>query len=101
MMKESGQRPQRFRDVAVAALTTKSRQWAYEEEWRCIDFGGEGLRPVPKQSLTGIIVGWRMSQEHKQLVRDWLRQRPGSVALYEARERDGEFALDILRLPDV
>lgn len=100
IMKEPHQRPPRFDAAAIPTVTTKAKQWTYEEEWRCIEFGGRGLRPLPHNMLTGIIFGWRMSQNDKHVVRSWLKGRPGSIALYEARERDGEFALDIVRLPD-
>ena len=44
---------ERFNKSVISTLITKAPDWAYEKEWRCIDFGGCGERPMPHGMLTG------------------------------------------------
>jgi hypothetical protein len=85
----------RFRNSIISTLTTKASHWAYEEEWRCIDFDGPGERPLPRGTLSGIIFGCRTSDSDKEMVRDWVRLGAQDVTFYQATEKDGAFALDI------
>jgi|SaaInlStandDraft_2_1057019.scaffolds.fasta_scaffold63395_2 hypothetical protein len=63
----------RFRHSVIASLTTKAAQWAYEKEWRCIDFVAAGERPMPNDMLNGIVFGCRTSDADKQMVREWVQ----------------------------
>jgi hypothetical protein len=81
----------------MATLTTKSSDWKYEKEWRCImPEGGKGLQPLPAQMLTGLIFGCKTSDDHKRMILDWLAPRGQSVKLYEARIRCDRYGLDIV-----
>lgn len=88
----------RFKDAVVKTMTTKASDWAYEKEWRCIDFGGPGERPMPRDMLTGIIFGCRTSDEDKAVVRGWVRSSGQNVAFYQAAQRDGTFTLEVNRV---
>lgn len=88
----------RFHQSVMRAITTKAEQWAYEKEWRCIDFGAAGERPMPDGMLSGIIFGCRTSVTDKQMVREWVQAADLSVTFYQASERDGHFSLDIRKL---
>src|SRR6266481_4035144 len=85
----------RFRNGIISTVTTKATNWAYEKEWRCIDFGCAGERPMPDGMLSGIIFGCRTSEEAKSMVRDWVQTGGQRVKFYQAVQRDGAFALDI------
>ncbi len=85
----------RFRQSVISSLTTKAEQWAYEKEWRCIDFGSAGERPMPDDALSGITFGCRTSETDEQMVREWVQSANRSVTFYQAVQRDGQFALDI------
>lgn len=94
-VREQDRDNERFRDGIISTLITKASDWAYEKEWRCIDFGGPGERPMPDDMLSGIIFGCRTSETDKKMVRDWVESAGRPVMFYEAFQRDGEFALDV------
>ena len=60
-VREQDRNPYRFGNSVLSTLKTKATQWAYEMEWRCVDFGGRGERPMPDGMLSGIIFGCRTS----------------------------------------
>ena len=43
---EATRDPDRFNRSIIRALMTKSDDWAYEAEWRCIEIGGSGIRQL-------------------------------------------------------
>jgi len=88
----------RFGRSIIATLGTKASHWAYEKEWRCIDFGGPGERPMSEVMLAGIVFGCRMSENDKLEVRGWVDSSGLPVRYYQAEQRPGEFALDIIPL---
>ena len=94
-VREQDRDHERFKKVAISTLTTKAPDWAYEKEWRCIDFGGPGERPMPHGMLAGIIFGCRTSETDKRMVHEWVESGCQSVRFYQAIQRDGVFALDI------
>jgi hypothetical protein len=62
---------------------TKHTRWAYEEEIRVVRFKGPGPVRYRREALTGLIFGYKTSQEDVELVLGWLGARPG-VALWRA-----------------
>ena len=88
----------RFARTVMDTLTTKSPDWAYEKEWRCIDTGGHGERPMPADMLTGIIFGCRTPDSDKAMVRDWAASTGNRIFFYQAKQKDAAFALEIERL---
>jgi len=94
-VREQDRDNKRFGDGVISTLTTKASDWAYEKEWRCIDFGGPGERPMPDDMLSGIIFGCRTSHSDKQMLRDWAESAGRPVTFYQAFQRDGAFVLDV------
>lgn len=92
---EVGRDSSRFKSAVIEVLTAKAVDWAYEKEWRCIDTDGPGERPMPRDMLTGIIFGCRTSDGNKAMIRDWVASSGRTVNFYQARQRDGAFALDV------
>jgi hypothetical protein len=86
----------RFKKSIIDILTTKGHEWSYEKEWRCIEFGGKGPRPLPNSLLQEVIFGCRTSESDKQLVKEWLGPRCGSVRILEARMKERAFELEIV-----
>lgn len=90
---------ERFAESVIASLTTKAWHWAYEREWRCIDFDAPaGERPLPDGALSGIIFGCNASEDGQKMVRDWVQSARRPVTFYEAIQRDGQFALEIRKI---
>jgi hypothetical protein len=85
----------RFEKVVIDVLTTKAPDWSYEREWRCIDFGGPGERPMPRNMLTGIVFGCRTSESDKATVRSWATASGEPIAFHQAKEKRGAFSLEI------
>ena len=81
-----------------ATLLTKANQWKYEQEWRIITPKRTGLLSFPSQCLTGVIFGCRMSEKHKESIRDWCRNREPAITYYEARESEDSYALNIVEI---
>jgi hypothetical protein len=89
---------ERFARSVIELLTTKAPDWSHEKELRCIDFRGPGERPMPSGMLTGVIFGCRASDGDKAFVRDWVVTSGQPVAFYQAKQKDGAFALEIDRI---
>ncbi|MBL8802133.1 MAG: DUF2971 domain-containing protein [Planctomycetes bacterium] len=54
-----------------AVLHTKAPEWAYEEEWRFVRTpidGGPGLLNLPSGSIAEVLLGPRMSSDHREKV---------------------------------
>ncbi len=56
-------------------LLTKSADWAYEKEYRSIRLDGPGLVAFAPSVLTGVILGARISAEHREEFLGLLRGR--------------------------
>jgi len=82
-----------------AMLLTKAKRWHYERECRIIDHDeGPGIKHFPAEFLTGVILGCRISAENRENIFRWCSKRKQPPILYEAREKQKEFGLDIVRL---
>ena len=85
-------------NISKEIFLTKAKQWAYEEEWRLIVPHHLGTWHFPSQYLTGVIFGCRMSDEHKEMIREWCRNREPAISYYEARESEDSYALNIVEM---
>ncbi len=80
-------------------LLIKANDWRYEQEWRIVDHKkGPGIQNFPEDALSGVILGCRISEENKENIFRWCRKRKHPPTLYEAREKQKEFGLDIVRI---
>jgi len=83
-------------------LFIKAVDWQYEKEWRIIDHTkGPGIQNFPEEALIGVILGCRMSEEDKENVFKWCRKRNHPPTFYEAKEKQKEFGLDIVKIDNV
>lgn len=75
---------------------TKYTSWAYEQEWRVVDFQkGPGLREYPAELLKSVIFGLRMSEPHKTLIREWISRRGHPVRLFQATRDERKFSIEL------
>jgi len=75
---------------------TKYTGWAYEQEWRIIDFqSGPGIHEYPSELLLRVIFGLRMSDSDKALIREWVGRRGHSVQFAQAVRDDRKFSIEI------
>ena len=81
--------------VGLRTCFTKAKQWKYEQEWRIVDINGPGPHQFPPQCLTGVIFGCRMSEKHKELIRDWCEDRDSAIKYYQARQSVDSYRLHI------
>ncbi len=80
-------------------LLIKANDWLYEKEWRIVDYNiDKRIQNFPEESLSGVILGCRISQENKENLFKWCKNRKHPPTLYEAREKQKEFGLDIVRI---
>ena len=84
-----------WRIVTKGALT-KATQWKYEKEWRILDDNGSGPHQFPSRFLTGIIFGCEISEDHKEMIREWCKDRQPPIKYYQARRATDAYALKIV-----
>jgi len=77
-------------------LLTKAKCWKHEDEWR-IGFAGFGNKVMksPHPILEGIILGCNMKLAQRSEIIDLNKRRSKPVAIFEARKKKFEFALEI------
>jgi len=71
--------------MAVSALLTKAEHWAYEKEWRIVEYEkGPGVYHFPPSALTGIIFGSQISETLVSTISSWVTKRPHELKLRRA-----------------
>lgn len=84
-------------EIVRVGLMTKYSDWAYEKEWRALETSGPGLRPFSPGTLTGVILGARMSTEDREKVLAWVGHHSMPLKVSEARLSRDRFALEIVQ----
>lgn len=82
-------RPNPFRDNNFKLLDdvvlTKADLWAYEEEWRLLQYrNGPGVYPFSPRALTGVVLGALISTADEEKVRSWIAAREFPTKIYRA-----------------
>ena len=87
-------------EMMEAALLTKAEQWAYEREWRLVQYTkGPGVYRFPPEALTGVVLGAQISARDKEKVVRWVSGRAHPVRLYRSSPSDTTFSLNIAEVP--
>jgi hypothetical protein len=69
---------------------TKTTHWAYEKEWRIVDFkAGSGVQKFSPELLCGVILGMKIGQRERQQICAWVRMRSHPTELLYSREDQG------------
>jgi len=79
-------------------LLTKAHHWSYEKEWRIVKVNGVGVHEYPSDALISVTLGCKMSHQTKEQIKKWCSAREDCPTLYEAKEKEREFELDIVLL---
>lgn len=78
---------------------SKTNLWEYEQEWRIIDVNeDDGIRHLPQGVLSGIIFGFKMPDQDKKQIIEWIKEGEFEPKLYQAKKKEEEFGLDIISL---
>jgi hypothetical protein len=86
-------------DQTRKVLLTKAAFWKHEKEWRILDpYNGPGIRVFPAEMLTGVIFGYDMSHEDRQLIREWAKGREIPLKFYQAKKKETQFGLEIIKV---
>jgi hypothetical protein len=85
--------------VMERLILTKSKHWSYEREYRLVRPGMAGRKlDYPVELLTGIIFGYMMRDNERQLVRQWAKDGNCCMAFFEALPKVAQFGLNIVRV---
>lgn len=85
-------------------LLRNSPHWIYEGEWRAVvewrgPKGGGHMRKFPRHSLTGVVLGCRITADNERLVRKWAGGRSPAPAIYRAEMKQRKYGLQIVVAP--
>ena len=83
-------------EMLDAAMFTKSDHWAYEKEWRILQYKkGAGVYTVPDAALVQVVLGAQVSEADIQRVREWVVQSPASVKVTQATLSPTKFSVEV------
>ena len=78
---------------------TKSRDWAYEHEWRILSTDStahsNGFMPIDKDDISEVIFGAHISGSDRDWVLDWVKLYNSSTRLFEARFSASGYDMEI------
>lgn len=85
-------------DPLYRSVITKSTDWAYENEYRLVEPGYTGHAYYEPYRLSGIIIGYKASQEQIQEIKKFITQLKFQPGLYKAALNEKNFDYDIIPL---
>lgn len=80
----------------TSTLYTKSEEWRYEEEYRCVSLRYIGEVSYAPSNLKQIILGAKMPEKEKDEVRQLVKILEYPPKLYVAKLKNNQYGLDIL-----
>lgn len=86
--------------LAVALISTKSIDWAYEKEYRSLRGGGAGVIEIPDNYLSGIIFGCAAKDETVQAVMDVVKESAKPIKFYRTVKSELSFSLSLEEMGD-
>lgn len=78
------------------ALYTKSKEWKYEDEYRCVSMNYIGQVSYNPYNLKEIILGCKMTDPKKNEVRKLVQKMQHPPKIYEARLKKYDYGLEII-----
>jgi hypothetical protein len=89
------------KEVVEHMYLTKAKEWAYEHEWRIIDWAAgrsqsRGLHMLAPDVLVGVILGCQITEGDRDRIMARVRSRDPRLNIYKAVQSSLSFTLDIL-----
>lgn len=84
-------------DWFTACLMHKFEMWKYENEYRLVVNHSKCIYRLNEGDLTGVILGCKMSDFHRNKIIEWLKTWTRHIEIYEAIPQKGEYAVKIER----
>jgi len=106
-------------DSLKSSVLTKAKSWEYEQEWRVLirtlnarerqyhegkldsasqlilKQRGPGAYLIPKDGVKSVIFGLRMGENEKIKIREWIKIGGCSPQLFQARQHESKFSVEI------
>jgi hypothetical protein len=82
-----------------ASVLTKSDVWQYEGEWRLVHAGHVGKWSFPRDAITSVVVGARISLDQQALVRGWALSNDPPIPVFSASLVGHSYAVEIPGMP--
>lgn len=83
---------QSHQEIAVNTILIKGKDWAYEREWRIVDFErGAGVHEYPQESLRSVTLGTRFPDSSIPRIREFIREARTPIMLQRAVPREGQY----------
>ena len=84
-----------FDETGKLSICTKSLEWEHECEWRL--FGKHhGHNDLPPNVLVGIIIGYKMESDQKDMIENWCSNRESPVSVSYSSVDDKEYLIHIV-----
>lgn len=84
-----------FRAISKLFFCRKSRDWKNEKEWRFFSTKPNSFVKFYEPMLSGIIFGWKMSDNTRNLISAWINDYTPKPKLLEAKPCPDRFRMDI------
>jgi hypothetical protein len=83
-------------EMLDSAMFTKSDHWAYEREWRILQYkNGAGVYTVPAAALVQVVLGAQVSADDEAKVRKWVTEAPTEVKIARASLSPTKFTVEV------
>lgn len=92
----SSSRPKTNVINVVDNMYSKWQSWAYEQEYRVLSSRGNALHLLADNSISGLIIGAKMSQNDRDSVCDCVAKRP-DIEVFQAYIDDSDYAIRFSR----
>lgn len=94
---------ERLREIYQKMLATKPLSWAYEEEWRIIDFAVRqnvlgALMTYPAEAIKSVVIGEKMLPQNQEIIKNLVKKKNSGIRLKKAVRVAGSFEIHLVDL---
>lgn len=83
-------------DYVVRTIASKSKSWAYENEFRIISMSESNLHSYHPCTLNEIIIGDKMPLDQQKLVTDIVKSVNSSIKIKRAKLKENSYLIEIV-----